>query len=329
MYKDSIIQSGLPICNSLGLQNPLTLIYKEGNTPALETNDENLFWIPSPITKYAYNKVSLSNEVACRMKTLNDVYTEAKLKLEPISSLSVLEGINLVHPFRWYAYGHLHDSLTRLYNMKDLCYDKDKIMYVVADPLRIRCFMDHLSALTGHTVAEEQLVNIGRYSQVTIDRLWHPLPPSTPTNYTKECYRWVLDSYFTYFDIHDAEPLSCLYLSRNHVTNSRQVINEEEVLDFLAPKGFIVVTGNEPLADIVRLFSNAKLVVGAHGSLFANTIFCPNQCRIIEFCPSNRIDRSIQLKYKQATHYSQIALQADNHFNISIPIHSLKELVCD
>lgn len=328
VYTDSVIHSGLPIDNSLGLCNPLSLIFEQSGRPAMETNDENIFWLPFPITGFSKDKDALTAEVKKRVAVLQAIYTDLSYWRTSSGAPSVGEAINLIHPFRWYAYGHLHDSLTKLFSIREQDINRDNIVYLVADPLRIKDFSGHLSALAGHVVPDEQIINIGKYSSLSVETLWQPNPPSIPTAYTREAYNWVIDSYFKYFKIYETEPVESLYLSRNNVrAGSRQVVNEAEVIQYLKSRGFRVVTGDEPLSEIVGIFSSAKFVIGAHGSLFANTIFCPKSCCITEYCPANRIDKSIQYKYKQASAYHQVLVEADDNFNITIPIDSLKDLL--
>jgi hypothetical protein len=328
IYNESAMLSGLAIRNGLGLENPLTLIYKDNGCPALDSNDENIFWFPTPITNLVNDRAALSTEAGNRISILNDIYNTAQSIIDIEAEILIDEAINLVHPFRWYAFGHLHDSLTKLYNLRSLNYCRENVRYIIADPYRIKNFEDHLSALAGHKIEKSQIINIGKKRKVLINRLLHPLPPAVPTTHTKDSYEWLINAYFQYYNINTLHDKYRLYLSRNGVrSDSRQVVNEEEVLGFLKPKGFIVVTGDEDLGEIIRLFSSAEIVVGPHGSLFANTIYCQETCRVVEFCPSNRIDKSIQLKHKRAKFYEQYLEDADENFNINIQVERLRSLL--
>ena len=152
------------------------------------------------------------------------------------------------------------------------------------------------------------------------------------TTFTPESYQWTVSCYYKKFLKSEALTkgrLKGIYLSRNHVKadGSRCVLNESEVVEFLASKGIKIITGTEPIEEIVTYFFRANLVIGPHGSLFANTIFCQPDAQIIEYCPENRIEVSQKNKYKAATNYTQIILAADSKFNITIPLKDLHEFI--
>jgi len=151
---------------------------------------------------------------------------------------------------------------------------------------------------------------------------------SVYTNFREDVYSWIREKYQNYFQSNSLGPKINLYLSRNHIKpGSRSVLNESEILPILRGEGFVVLKGNESLAEIYRLFSLASLVVGPHGSLFANTIFCSSACRVIEFCPKNRIDKSFLRKQKETVFYEQVTLDADENYNISIDSVWLSKII--
>lgn len=65
-------------------------------------------------------------------------------------------------------------------------------------------------------------------------------------------------------------------ISRGKATG-RRVINEDELIEALAPLGFVVYTLEEmSFSDQVRLFSQAKVILGPHGAGLVNMIFSQN-----------------------------------------------------
>ena len=113
-------------------------------------------------------------------------------------------------------------------------------------------------------------------------------------------------------------------MSRNHIkAGSRGVINEKEVIETLTKKEFIVLNGQEPLDLVVEYFANAKTIVGAHGSMFANSIFCNQETKIIEFCPNNRACYNFRNTFKKAENYNHILTEADEFNNINIDLNLL------
>ena len=80
-----------------------------------------------------------------------------------------------------------------------------------------------------------------------------------------------------------------IYLARSNF--GRSIQNENIIVNILQKKyNFIVVNGSEKLEDTIHLFTNAKLILGAHGSLMKNLIWSKKNPILIELCPSTRHD---------------------------------------
>ena len=85
-------------------------------------------------------------------------------------------------------------------------------------------------------------------------------------------------------------PARRLYLTRADA-GFRRLVNEPAVLAALAPWGFEVVqAGAIPVAAQRRLFREASLVVGPHGSSFTNTAWCRPGTPCVEFMPPTYCD---------------------------------------
>jgi hypothetical protein len=77
-----------------------------------------------------------------------------------------------------------------------------------------------------------------------------------------------------------------IYISRNPKAG-RSVINEDEVIEALIPFGFVSYTlENINFIDEVRLFSQAEIIIGTHGSGLVNMIFSQNKPIIIDLFSS-------------------------------------------
>ena len=95
-----------------------------------------------------------------------------------------------------------------------------------------------------------------------------------------------------------------LYITRDDAHN-RRVINEAEVKAEVISLGFEVISlTNVPVLQQVKLFSEAKIIVGPHGAGFTNTVFCSPNAVLIEFIPEKswvdcfeRLARLIGMKY--------------------------------
>ncbi|MDA9354369.1 glycosyltransferase family 61 protein [Amylibacter sp.] len=97
------------------------------------------------------------------------------------------------------------------------------------------------------------------------------------------------DLIIKHFEIQPTGKEKRLYLSRKFA-KVRRVLNDDEVARFLSSRGFIVVYPEcLTLEQQVNLFIDAKIVIGPHGSAFANTLFC-RDVRVIEMFPGKIIN---------------------------------------
>jgi hypothetical protein len=78
-----------------------------------------------------------------------------------------------------------------------------------------------------------------------------------------------------------------IYLARGQY--GRSIINEEQIVNVLKEKyNFIVLNGTESLEETMHYFTNAKIILGAHGSLMKNMIWSKKNLILIELCPPSR-----------------------------------------
>lgn len=120
---------------------------------------------------------------------------------------------------------------------------------------------------------------------VVVDRLFVPSLTRPSGNPTPGGIGWVRDR------IVGEGPAAadrCLYVSRRD-TPRRPIADEARLEEALAERGFtIVCPGEHTFDEQVALFSEARIVVGGHGSGIANTIFCPPGARVLElFSPTH------------------------------------------
>jgi hypothetical protein len=80
-----------------------------------------------------------------------------------------------------------------------------------------------------------------------------------------------------------------IYLARSKY--GRSIQNEDTIVDVLKSKyNFIVLDGSESLEHTMRVFTNSKIMLGAHGSLMKNMIWAKKNPILIELCPPTRHD---------------------------------------
>lgn len=295
--------------------------------PIYETLYEIVFWWKGTLHGQTLVDPDLRKiEVARRYK---EICAEiGTITSDDIANAKVLdadvEAVYAMSAHGWYPYGHLHDSLLRLFPWRNHSFKNPKVLCskynrVVDFPLHLQA-CGYSEDTIFRTAPKYRLIKASKlFFGVNEARFW--------TTMTQEQYDWLINGYFNLFesDPREEEPIEGLYLSRNHV-GRRGVLNNEEIQHFLVNEcGFKTLTGEEGLLDIISLFSRAKTIVGPHGSIFVNTIFCREEAKIIEYCPKNRIDKSFLNKTKAAKNYQHILLDADSDFNIKISIESLKE----
>jgi hypothetical protein len=297
--------------------------------PIYETLYEIIFWWKGTLHGQTLVDPELRKKEVVRryQEIVEEVKTITKEDVLNAKKLdSDVEAIYAMSAHGWYPYGHLHDTLLRLYPWKDHEFTRPKVL--CSKYHRVVDFPLHLKACgfnedTIFRAAEKyRLIKVNRlFFGVNEAKFW--------TMITPQQYDWLIKGYFELFDKdpRNEPPIEGLYLSRNHV-GRRGVTNNEEVQQFLVQeRGFKTLTGEESLLEIISLFSRAKNIVGPHGSIFVNTIFCRENTKIIEFCPENRIDVSFRNKTKLAQDYNHILKKADSDFNIEIDMDELKELL--
>jgi hypothetical protein len=105
--------------------------------------------------------------------------------------------------------------------------------------------------------------------------------------------RGYIDKYFGYnfnklFNPSDVIDKSYnIYLARGPY--GRGIINENKIVDILINKyNFVVLNGSENLENIIHYFTNAKIILGAHGSLMKNMIWSKKNPILVELCPPKR-----------------------------------------
>jgi len=320
------------IPNATILANTSIIVDAE-NRLIRSTLNELLYWTPEPLLgKWYENSENLNLIIRERelfIKHLKDLYVN-HANLEHLSYDSdELDYIFLGHAFGWHAFGHLQDSLQRLYPIRDKL-KKGRSKFLVSNCDRIKDFLLHLSAYAGFNVDKSDLIVLDKNKKYVFSKLIVPYSPALLTNFTYDTYKWIISGYSdNVFNLNsNFERIPGLYLSRNHITPGfRGVLNEADFVEDLKKLGFLILNGSENLQDILKLFNAAKVIIGPHGSLFANTIFCRPDCKIVEFCPDNRVDLSFKNKFKAASNYQHILVAADEKFNIKIDASLINKIV--
>ncbi|WP_133468415.1 glycosyltransferase 61 family protein [Paraglaciecola marina] len=298
------------------------VILNSNFAPILETLDEMLFWNPTlNLGILGCNKLfedAISRKLDKLLDNINEI-REGYLD-KPFTLDSNINYIYLMHAFGWYPYGHLHDSIQRAFWFRD---NLENTVAICSKTRKLVDFELHLQAAGIKSYIDPN--TLPRFFKVP--KMLYGTNPAALTSFIPESYNWLIDGYNSLFR-QEVTTNKRIYLSRNHVkTGKRGVINEAELIAFLRNRGFIIFYGSESLKTTYTLFSNADLVISSHGSALVNTIFCQNYCRIVEFCPDNRVDLSFKKKFKRAENYEHYVVKSDSDYNINIELDFLAALL--
>lgn len=321
------------IYSNVIIDSKTSVIYDSNFEIIDETLYEVLYWganIPGKWCKVIPGSIlndpeKLQQEIDLRKKIILDELKELKATNNlDIVELEASRYFFALHPTGWYPYGHLHDSLNRLFPWRFLQKSRnDKLL--VSHTNKVKDFNQHCNAYGFDESSILECQKISRF--IKVSTLYYGVNPSFYTSFTPECYDWVSSGYARELYI-EKKNIPGIYLDRNTVkNNARGVTNNNELKSFLLSKGFTIVNGSEPLKTIYDLFSSAEYIIGSHGSLFANTIFCNEKAKIYEFCPATREDHSFETKYKKANDYNYYLIDCDDNFNIEIDLNLIKRIL--
>lgn len=176
-------------------------------------------------------------------------------------------------------YHFLHDVLPRVAVLEQAGVERPERWYV---PHTTR-FQRELLALWG--ISEDQIVNSDEVRHVRAQTLVVPGLASM----VERNPPWVsqlLRSRLVPPGV-DRIPGRNIYLSRKAGLHNRAILNEAEVLALLRPLGFdIVDPGDFSIAEQIRLFAEADVIVAPHGASLANLPFCSPGAAVLELFPS-------------------------------------------
>lgn len=172
--------------------------------------------------------------------------------LDVVVRLGVLEQTEVAPPDRWYA--------------------------ATSGPR----FQRELLELAG--VRVDHVVDAAAHPHVRASTLVVPSVPAMREVDPPWAVDWLRDRLLPRVDT--SGPRQRLYVTRRESAHARTVSNEREVVALLAGRGFVTVDPGElSVADQVRAFATAEVVVGAHGAALANLVFLPPGAAVVELFP--------------------------------------------
>jgi hypothetical protein len=143
-------------------------------------------------------------------------------------------------------------------------------------------FQRQLLELAG--VPLDAVVDAVEHPHVRAETLVVPAPPAMSEVNPPWAVQWLRDRLLPRVDL--AGPRQRIYVTRGPSANNRTVVNDDEVTALLDERGFVLVDpGRLSVAEQIRTFANAEVVVATHGAALANLTFCTPGATVIELFP--------------------------------------------
>jgi capsular polysaccharide biosynthesis protein len=144
-------------------------------------------------------------------------------------------------------------------------------------------FQRQLLELAG--LSADSLVDAVEHPHVTADTLVVPAPPAMSEMNPPWAVQWLRDRLLPRVD--SSGPRQRIYVTRGPSANNRTVLNDGEVTALLESRGFVLVDpGTMTVAEQIRTFANADIIVATHGAALANLVFASPGATVIELFPS-------------------------------------------
>ena len=205
------------------------------------------------------------------------------------NKLEKSEGIHFCADYSHNYYHWLIECLPRLYII-DQFSDYDK-MPLLSDA---NLTTQQLSALNIMNTRDRPVIRLQKGYVYNIKKLIAPSMSSvihdnyhSPVAYDKDVL--ISHTAIHYVRNHVLETLGCstkngfrkLFISRKR-SEHRRLLNLEEIEALMVARGFeIVFPESLTFTNQVKLFSQAKVLVGQTGAGFANLMFCPENCKAL------------------------------------------------
>lgn len=173
------------------------------------------------------------------------------------------------------------------------------------------------------------------FSEATLqfDELYVPEVSFLPAQGKRILPRWVRVEWFKTLRIEEPKKIGTrrIYISRER-SQTRQVLNEEELLEVLEPLGFKKYFLEDlDLKQQAELFSQSEIIVSPHGAGLANLIFAAPGSTVIELFDRQHVNRTYELISKSLglSYHGFVSqeLEEEESFPVFAPIDSLKSLL--
>ena len=290
-----------------------------------ESAEDYFFWFPNVLLNSANifqdGKIlseEIRNELINRINNFKSQHNFIESNLENIITIEDT-CISILDPFGQYRFGHMHDVLQRLFSNKNFFEDKALVL-LQSSTHSINNFDFYINKMELEFKRKITYHNKGSHFVFCKNVILPTCPTYTTFNSVKYYNDYIIDKLVnlnSYNGIYKSSKFPIkVFLSRSNF--QRSPLNEAGLIkDILLPNNWIIIYGDESVEEIIWLFANAEKILGAHGSLFSNTMYCKKDCHIIELVCSNRPDTGIRRKYKRCTNYDQVIVDCSQSFVFS------------
>ncbi len=227
---------------------------------------------------------------------------------------------NAVQYFGIQVYGHLWDTFQKLWYIKSAAPDAVLLGPKITDHVKN---LDLHYRIFGYGPDRRCDWPHGKNIVYKVQRLLTRKLSAYPSRWDLNDILRVRDSYLEYFGrelIRVPDATDNLFLTR---FQTRLVKNDTELRAGLERTGWTILDGTEGILRHIKAFSKAKIIVGVHGSLFKNILFCDNRnVSVKELCCSNRLDTTFVENARTVgiSDYSQELRQSDANYSFSLTI---------
>jgi len=285
-----------------------------------ETANENIVWQKKWVSSDPrwLNRLTRFEVIMERMLEIEAAFNKKVADAKDIPEIKNGTTLHLLHPFNRYVFGHLFDTLQKLYipEIHHLSFHS----ILLPKTHEIIDFNTHLKVFG----MENKHLFHSDYGLIKVNHLLFIPPISHPTSFTPESFLFVKEKYENFYKIKtENAPSNQIFLTRKKGHFKRHLLNEDEIKDAMLQMGVIYFDGNQTFDEMISAFSNASHVAGVHGSLFTNNIFGHRSTKYREYCPSNRNNHTFHHQYKICGGYDHILVDGDSEYNIKIDLDDL------
>ena len=134
-------------------------------------------------------------------------------------------------------------------------------------------------------IPADSIVDAVEHPHVQADVLVVPAPPAMSEVNPPWAVQWLRDRLLPQVDL--SGPRQRIYVTRGPSANNRTVLNDGEVTALLESRGFVLIDpGTMTVAEQIRAFANAEVIVATHGAALANLTFASPGATVIELFPA-------------------------------------------